>query len=221
VFFWYFFFLSFFNRIDSMYDEKGVSFAASCLILDLLMRFESEAESYNFDAFDTAEFKNYAAHLGGFMNTYEYKPILAPLGAIYMCDFLKKCDLISDKQHQSVTTACIDFVDFFAHEWHWRLKDNGYLRNWQKPDSMPQTAFDDLLATIAKAYEPKSEDTHRGIIEQDLRMNNLKISWDTPPPKQQQYIAPSFTPIKSAPKIGRNEKCPCGSGKKYKQCCGK
>ena len=27
-------------------------------------------------------------------------------------------------------------------------------------------------------------------------------------------------PIKSAtPKIGRNEPCPCGSGKKYKQCC--
>ena len=22
-------------------------------------------------------------------------------------------------------------------------------------------------------------------------------------------------------KVGRNEKCPCGSGKKYKQCCGK
>ena len=22
-------------------------------------------------------------------------------------------------------------------------------------------------------------------------------------------------------KIGRNEPCPCGSGKKYKQCCGK
>ncbi len=23
------------------------------------------------------------------------------------------------------------------------------------------------------------------------------------------------------PKIGRNESCPCGSGKKYKKCCGK
>ena len=22
-------------------------------------------------------------------------------------------------------------------------------------------------------------------------------------------------------KVGRNEQCPCGSGKKYKQCCGK
>jgi hypothetical protein len=26
--------------------------------------------------------------------------------------------------------------------------------------------------------------------------------------------------IKAAPKIGRNERCPCGSGKKYKKCCG-
>jgi uncharacterized protein YecA (UPF0149 family) len=28
-------------------------------------------------------------------------------------------------------------------------------------------------------------------------------------------------PFKSAPKTGRNDPCPCGSGRKYKQCCGK
>ena len=28
-------------------------------------------------------------------------------------------------------------------------------------------------------------------------------------------------PIKAAPKVGRNDPCPCGSGKKYKNCCGK
>jgi preprotein translocase subunit SecA len=28
-------------------------------------------------------------------------------------------------------------------------------------------------------------------------------------------------PAKKAEKIGRNEPCPCGSGKKYKKCCGK
>ena len=28
-------------------------------------------------------------------------------------------------------------------------------------------------------------------------------------------------PVKSGPKIGRNDPCPCGSGKKYKNCCGK
>jgi preprotein translocase subunit SecA len=28
------------------------------------------------------------------------------------------------------------------------------------------------------------------------------------------------TYVRSEPKIGRNEPCPCGSGKKYKRCCG-
>ncbi|TMO99282.1 YecA family protein, partial [Pseudoalteromonas sp. S3178] len=26
---------------------------------------------------------------------------------------------------------------------------------------------------------------------------------------------------RSEPKVGRNDPCPCGSGQKYKQCCGK
>jgi preprotein translocase subunit SecA len=26
---------------------------------------------------------------------------------------------------------------------------------------------------------------------------------------------------RSLPKVGRNEACPCGSGKKYKNCCGR
>jgi len=28
-------------------------------------------------------------------------------------------------------------------------------------------------------------------------------------------------PVVKGEKIGRNDPCPCGSGKKYKQCCGK
>ncbi|MBI5800010.1 MAG: preprotein translocase subunit SecA [Verrucomicrobia bacterium] len=28
-------------------------------------------------------------------------------------------------------------------------------------------------------------------------------------------------PIRTGPKVGRNDPCPCGSGKKYKQCCGR
>jgi uncharacterized protein YecA (UPF0149 family) len=26
--------------------------------------------------------------------------------------------------------------------------------------------------------------------------------------------------VREAPKVGRNDTCPCGSGKKYKKCCG-
>jgi preprotein translocase subunit SecA len=28
-------------------------------------------------------------------------------------------------------------------------------------------------------------------------------------------------PVRTGPRVGRNDPCPCGSGKKYKQCCGK
>ena len=32
---------------------------------------------------------------------------------------------------------------------------------------------------------------------------------------------PELEPVRTEPKIGRNDICLCGSGKKYKKCCGK
>lgn len=34
------------------------------------------------------------------------------------------------------------------------------------------------------------------------------------------YASPSGSTIRSGRKVGRNEPCPCGSGKKFKKCCG-
>jgi len=31
----------------------------------------------------------------------------------------------------------------------------------------------------------------------------------------------NVTVVRTSPKVGRNDPCPCGSGKKYKQCCGR
>ena len=41
---------------------------------------------------------------------------------------------------------------------------------------------------------------------------------ETEAPADQSVAA---TPVRNEPKIGRNEPCPCGSGKKYKHCCGR
>ena len=47
--------------------------------------------------------------------------------------------------------------------------------------------------------------------------------WPDPPLNREftprEYIKPE--PYIAPPKIGRNELCPCGSGKKYKKCCGR
>ena len=37
---------------------------------------------------------------------------------------------------------------------------------------------------------------------------------------KQENEVPKAQPIRAKPSIGRNEPCPCGSGKKYKKCCG-
>jgi len=35
-----------------------------------------------------------------------------------------------------------------------------------------------------------------------------------------QFDGPGKTVRRETPKVGRNDPCPCGSGKKYKKCCG-
>lgn len=48
---------------------------------------------------------------------------------------------------------------------------------------------------------------------------------DISPPSVPPYLWPpppaSTTFVREGPKIGRNEPCPCGSGLKYKRCCGR
>ena len=49
-------------------------------------------------------------------------------------------------------------------------------------------------------------------VEQNYETNSAE------PGQEGKAIAPI---VNNAPKVGRNDACPCGSGKKYKKCCGK
>ena len=73
--------------------------------------------------------------------------------------------------------------------------------------------FDNMMATI-------SEEISRFLLNAEIRQNiereevkNIHLSDGKETVKSK--------PKKSEKKIGRNDPCPCGSGKKYKQCCGK
>ncbi len=62
--------------------------------------------------------------------------------------------------------------------------------------------------------------------QQAIYLMNAQITQNTKMSQPQKMLAnDGKTKAKSKPKqvkkIGRNELCPCGSGKKYKQCCGK
>ena len=74
--------------------------------------------------------------------------------------------------------------------------------------------FDKMMATISaeiSTYLLNAEvrqNIERKEVAKNIRTNDGKESVKS-------------TPKKAQAKIGRNDPCPCGSGKKYKQCCGK
>jgi hypothetical protein len=46
------------------------------------------------------------------------------------------------------------------------------------------------------------------------------LDQDAPDQESESAFTPTAPIVEHAPKIGRNDPCPCGSGKKYKKCCG-
>lgn len=73
------------------------------------------------------------------------------------------------------------------------------------------------MRQAAPAYNPyagysTTRETYEGENAQREAMKNAGRAAAGPKPNQ---------PAKAAPKVGRNDPCPCGSGKKYKNCCGK
>ena len=84
------------------------------------------------------------------------------------------------------------------------------------------TQPDDTASNEQEAQQPRrpaSYDGHQGedALEKAQRDNEL-ASRSASAGTQQQRVA---SPVHSGPKIGRNDPCPCGSGKKYKNCHGK
>lgn len=61
------------------------------------------------------------------------------------------------------------------------------------------------LAKIHAYWEDKRGSQPGGVVQHDFRLGG------------QNEVAPV---VRGGPKVGRNDPCPCGSGKKFKKCCG-
>ena len=73
--------------------------------------------------------------------------------------------------------------------------------------------FDNMMATISSEI---STYLLNAVVRQNIEREEVK-NMKTNDGKEGE----KRTPKKASEKIGRNDPCPCGSGKKYKQCCGK
>ena len=114
-----------------------------------------------------------------------------------------------------VDTKWMDHIDAMEE-----LKRGIYLRSYAQRDPVVEyriegfAMFDEMIAAIR-------EDTARLVLTVKVRIEE--------PLQREQVMKPdaenagSHTTVKksASEKVGRNDPCPCGSGKKYKKCCGK
>jgi uncharacterized protein YecA (UPF0149 family) len=74
-----------------------------------------------------------------------------------------------------------------------------------------------------EALEAEAEERHHAELEQAVARHPGEE--EVPPPAgptldQLRGQAAERPATRATPKIGRNDPCPCGSGRKYKRCCG-
>ncbi|OQA97986.1 MAG: preprotein translocase subunit SecA [Bacteroidetes bacterium ADurb.Bin217] len=82
----------------------------------------------------------------------------------------------------------------------------------------------EIVSSVLKAHIPMQAEAHEAQERRRTPMNNLQAKKDdiqTAARNQDTREKPKAAPVRVAPKVGRNEDCPCGSGKKYKNCHGK
>ena len=121
-----------------------------------------------------------------------------------------------------VSAAC----DLAAVELHERINswfDDGLL-------DVTYVSRPDVASSMGESFESlRQTPLARG--KGFVRDVEAEMGWwawfkDEPAASAQPYawpperLQPIETVVRASPKIGRNDPCPCGSGKKYKKCCG-
>jgi preprotein translocase subunit SecA len=109
-----------------------------------------------------------------------------------------------------------------------RIVDNKWMSHLDDMDDLRQgiglRAYgqrDPLIEYKYEAYE-MFQNMIKGIREDVVRyLFRVQIVERKEAPKgQEQRTTEPGKPVKNEQKVGRNDPCPCGSGKKYKKCCG-
>jgi preprotein translocase subunit SecA len=109
------------------------------------------------------------------------------------------------------------------------LKEGIGLRGYGQKDPLVEfkkeafILFEDMMGRIDTEavrflylMQPAKPEEEAKQIERRQRRQQQELQYQTGPA---QAEAPK--PVRTGAKIGRNDACPCGSGKKYKKCCGK
>jgi uncharacterized protein len=112
-----------------------------------------------------------------------------------------------------------------AEAWSWgfwegmELRPGSWEEIWADPDAAP------LMRPLYLLGADEIDESELPEVEDPLKAHQLALEIEANLPAIHRFWLPRRkaaveTVKRDEPKVGRNDDCPCGSGKKYKKCCG-
>ena len=211
----------------------------------------TKAETYDsYFSVTTASFEKYLVGLMDIFVSNKPEIITILWGSVYIYDFLHKLEIISTEVYQDFLKTSQELKGNVIGLYTPDLWRSNYVHHWMKPDSVSEDEFreehniftksisfkfDDfsvirdkmseelskigaLADYIIKGGESRTENADSSLYDNIFNNNVGRFDDDG---LYQLDEAKHLEPVRIEPKVGRNDPCPCGSGKKYKKCCGK
>jgi SEC-C motif len=117
-----------------------------------------------------------------------------------------------------------DFDEMVGH-----VDDGGGLLDWESADDLFEFYQPDAIAQRQQRWKKEREDREKWAAE-EREKELARVARPLRPPSRPEpapYVVPDgYSQTETGAlvrqeKTGRNDPCPCGSGKKYKKCCGR
>ena len=192
----------------------------------------------------TDSFEKYLSGLsGGFFTDNRSEMIAVLWFSVYIYDFLFSIGLIHQTTYDSFRTTSKILKGKVIANFTSELWNSNFVHYWEKPDSVSDAEFNEESKLFQKSLTLKSQDfkkTRKDIKDEleelgelsDYIIQGAEKEDFKPRDVFEKFLQNSkpdlfddsqqnFVPVRTEPKIGQNDPCPCGSGKKYKKCCGK
>lgn len=97
-------------------------------------------------------------------------------------------------------------------------------RAWEYTQDLLEFYRPEEITRRQTRWQNEKEAEEREAKQQESKELAHRLGWDVPDepatPKEGYIPTSTGTVVREDAKVGRNDPCPCGSGKKYKKCCG-
>lgn len=130
-------------------------------------------------------------------------------GMHYIYDFLKLNGLVSDENYSDALKFIKDTKTEMIAGGSNSIWEYDFVHFWTKPDSLDEDEFNTEAKYFERTFYEKMDVNE--YLPKEYRKKRASI----------YSVRRKNEPVKKKEaEIGRNDPCPCGSGKKYKKCCG-